>query len=380
MAAAKPSRSASEGLWDTRLPLSKWPLWLPLVPAAGVFAMITRVRNRWWQARAETSAVPVISVGNLTVGGNGKTPFTLFVASRLRKHGFAVAIASRGWGGRARQDRALLVSDGNRILSQPREAGDEPIMMARNFDGPIAVARHRIDAISILADRFELDAVILDDGFQHLRLRRDLDLLLMNEADSYGNGWLLPAGPLREPPSACRRADAIVLIGTGEERAASMAGRSTETRGPRLFRAWTYPSGLVEARAGNWHELPLALNGVRVAAVSGVARPHLFHRMLRALGARVERTLDYPDHYDYGPSDWENVLEAAHGCEMVLTTEKDLVKLERFSGSTVPVYALRLQVAMNAADESELMEMAAARISDKSRAHAKLSARPIPLE
>jgi tetraacyldisaccharide 4'-kinase len=158
---------------------------------------VLTLRERWWRTRSASAGVPTISVGNLTVGGNGKTPFTLFLAARMRARGLAVAIVSRGWGRAIDRGNPMLVSDGTRCLKSPREAGDEPVMMAKSFGGPIAVARRRIDAIRLLCARGRFDAVILDDGFQHLRLHRDLDLLLINAARGFGNGWVLPAGPMR---------------------------------------------------------------------------------------------------------------------------------------------------------------------------------------
>src|SRR6185437_3952951 len=153
----------------------------------------------------------VISVGNLTIGGNGKTPFTLFLASRLRASGASVGIVSRGYGGLGGR-RAALVSNGRRLLMSAREAGDEAVMMAKSFDGPVAIARRRIEGIGLLGRDAPIDVVILDDAFQHLRLKRDLNLLLVRESRGFGNEWILPAGPLRESLRAIARADAIVML------------------------------------------------------------------------------------------------------------------------------------------------------------------------
>ena len=304
------------------------------------------------------AGVPTVSVGNLTVGGNGKTPFTLFLAARLLQRGLRVGIASRGYGRNAHGGAAALVSDGTRILMSVREAGDEPVMMAQRFAGPIAVARRRIDAIHLLRARAALDLVIVDDGFQHLRLRRDLDLLLVNAARGLGNGWILPAGPMREPRSAIGRADAIVMMSSLDfpqrppcaEEAATLASRAT-------IHAALRPRALIRIEQGKWRESPLEIAGRRVLAVSGIADPSGFHAMIGALGADIAGTLDYPDHYDYGPADWENILAAARKADLVLTTEKDLVKLERFSPAGAGLSALRIEVAMEREDEARLLEM-----------------------
>jgi tetraacyldisaccharide 4'-kinase len=313
------------------------------------------------------AGVTTISVGNLTVGGNGKTPFTLFLASRLRAQGVSVGIVSRGWGRRG--SGAQLVSDGTRILLGPDEAGDEPVMMAKCFDGPVAVARRRIDAIKLLAERFPLDAVILDDGFQHLRLKRDLDLVLVSAARGFGNGRVLPAGPMREPLAALRRADAMIVMGPGEhcddslntamrhvlgDKSILLPDKPILLRDKPILRAMIRPRNLVHAEREGWRESPLALAGRRVIAVSGLADASGFHAMLRELGANLVRAIEYPDHHDYGPGDWENIAAAASDAEMAVTTEKDLVKLERFSSHGLSLYALRLEVSMDERDEDRL--------------------------
>src|ERR1700674_2757680 len=140
----------------------------------------------------------------------------MFLASRLRMRGLQVGIVSRGWGRAPATERATLVFDGERLLAGPDEAGDEAVMMAKSFGGPIAVARRRIDGIELIERRLgPLDAVVLDDAFQHVRLKRDIDLLLMRAEGGVGNGWVLPAGPRREPLSAKRRADAVIEIEAG---------------------------------------------------------------------------------------------------------------------------------------------------------------------
>ncbi len=395
------SRRSIERLWQRNLPASKWPLWAALVPASMLYSGALALRARWWRNRASGTDVATISVGNLTVGGNGKTPFTLFLASRLRERGIATAIISRGWG-RTSGD-AALVSDGARILMSPREAGDEPVMMAKSFAGPIAVARRRIDAAALLSSRDRFGAFVLDDGFQHLRLSRDLNLLLINTARGFGNGWVLPAGPLREPRNGIARADAIVLIDSisvpinSPETAPVNAARSCATeltadRAPAavefgdvaagsldvsdlalpnnipVVRASIRPRALVQADAVGWHERPLALAGRRIVAVSGLADPASFHSMLRQLGATIVATLDFPDHHDYTPHDVENILFAAPETADVVTTEKDLVKLERFPQLNLSLYALRLEVSMEADDEARLFDLIAARIGEKARA------------
>ena len=236
-------------------------------------------------------------------------------------------------------------------------------MMAKSFAGPIAVARRRIDAARLLSARGHFDVFILDDGFQHLRLRRDLNLLLVNAARGFGNGWVLPAGPLRERRDGVARADAIVLIhaGAAHQAALTAADLALPEQTP-IVRASIRPRALVHADAAGWHESPLALAGRRIVAVSGLADPAGFHAMLGELGATLVATLDFPDHHDYTPHDLENILSAARRADQIVTTEKDLVKLERFPVLDVSLYALRLELSMDLDDAARLFDLIATKI------------------
>jgi tetraacyldisaccharide 4'-kinase len=337
--------------------------WMVAAPLSIAYSGILAARSAWWERHARTPPLPTVSVGNLTVGGNAKTPFALFLATRLRQSGLKVAIVSRGFGGRASRG-AKLVSDGHNITMTPHEAGDEPVMLAKSFDGPLAIARRRIDAIELLAANALVDAVVLDDGFQHLRLRRDFDLLLINQSRGLGNMWLLPAGMLREPTSAIRRADVLVLVesfGVADSSIDLWARKVMP--GKPVLRARLEPCGLTYSENGIWRQAPLLLGQRRVVAVSGLANSAGFHAMLEALGANLLRTIDYPDHYRYGPREWENILAVARQAEMLITTEKDLVKLERFASAELPLYALRLNVTMGAEDERQLLSLILQRIS-----------------
>ncbi|MFI5352071.1 MAG: tetraacyldisaccharide 4'-kinase [Candidatus Binatales bacterium] len=353
-----------ERLWREELRWYELPLWIPTVPAAALYACALAMRSGGWRLMRKRPALPTISVGNLIVGGSGKTPFTLFLAQKLAERGVSVGIVSRGYRGR-RKGRAALVSDGAGLLLTPEQAGDEPVMMARQFDGPIAVARRRIHGVELLQRSAKLDAVVLDDAFQHIRLKRDFDLLLVNTERGLGNGWLLPAGPMRERIGAARRADAIVLI--GRDRAAdsltpAQRARLDRLKRPDLFHATIRPRCLVHAEMGRWRETPLAIVGRRVLAVSGLAEAGGFYEMLREHDAELVGVLEYPDHHKYTAADWQAISDAARDAEMVITTEKDLVKLERFPFLRDSLYALRLEVAMDEKAAAQLLDMIVAAI------------------
>lgn len=372
---APPNRSRLERLWQGDLALHERLLWATLAPAAGAYRVALAARALWWRRMKRRARPLVVSVGNLTVGGNAKTPFALFLASRLRMRGMRVAIVSRGWGRAPSANRATLVFDGERLLAGPEEAGDEAVMMAKSFGGPIAVARRRIDGIELIERRLgPLDAVVLDDGFQHVRLRRDVDLLLMNAARGMGNGWLLPAGPMREPQRAARRADALIVIqadgAVALDRAAGAAPDSLEDH-PCVLRAALRPRALVApaGAAARWSEMPLSLMGRRVVAVSGLADASGFYRMLRELEADLVGVFEYPDHHVYTVADWHSIVAALRDGAVAVTTEKDLAKLERFPFERDSLYALRLEVVMDPDDETRLIEMIVAQ-----RAHPRPAA------
>jgi tetraacyldisaccharide 4'-kinase len=305
--------------------------------------------------------VLTVSVGNLTVGGTGKTPFTLFLAKRLQSQGLSVAIVSRGYGRTRSKVQAELVADAGQLKVSPEDAGDEPAMMAKSFTGPIAVARRRIDAIELLTKLGPLDAVILDDGFQHVRLNRDVDLLLVNEQRGFGNGWMLPAGPMRESFRAVGRADAIVVMDSGTGATAIRPSQMKKLSARKLVHASVRPRALLVLESGAWRETPLGLAGRRVLAVSGLADSSGFYAMLRDLDADLVGVFEYPDHHAYTNADWQAIVNAMRETDLVVTTEKDLVKLERFPFPRDSLYALRLEVTMGAADARALDELILAR-------------------
>ncbi|HLK86622.1 MAG TPA: tetraacyldisaccharide 4'-kinase [Candidatus Binataceae bacterium] len=378
---APPARSRLERLWQRDLALHERLLWTALVPASGVYRAGLAARALWWRAMKRRARPLIVSVGNLTVGGNAKTPFTLFLAARLRMRGMRIGIVSRGWGGTSRAERALLVSDGERLLADAEAAGDEAVMMAKSFAGPVAVGRRRIDAIELLEQRLgPLDAVVLDDAFQHLRLARDVDLLLTNSERGLGNGWLLPAGPMREPLHAASRADAVIAVAADAASSAAARGGVAPAlpralaEHPHLMRASLRPRALVTPAAGaaRWAEMPLALMGRRVVAVSGLADAGGFYRMLREMDADLVGVLEYPDHHAYTAADWHSIIAAGRGGALFVTTEKDLVKLERFPFERDSLYALRLEVVMDLDDETRLLDTIVARRATPPAARARV--------
>jgi len=350
-----PRRPLIEQLWHRDRAPILWPVWAALTPLSGLYRAALSLRS-CLLSRSERAPLPVISIGNLTVGGNAKTPFALYLARLLQAHGYKIGIVSRGYG--RSQNTPRLVADGGELLVDAVQGGDEPAMMAHRFEGPIAVASRRIEAIRMLAQRQSLDVIILDDGFQHRELYRDLDLIVVSSRSGFGNGWLLPAGPLREPLAALSRADAVIIVTSNDESDALSSGERQSISHRPVLRASVKPTALVQASAAGWFEHPLALRGRTIVAVSGLANPAGFIAMIAGLGALIVSSLAFPDHHQYSPEDWDEIRVAAKGTDLVITTEKDLVKLQAFSPTIPSLYALRVELTMDEEGEGQLLEMA----------------------
>jgi tetraacyldisaccharide 4'-kinase len=287
-----------------------------LVPAALAYGAGTAVRNRLYDAgvfAAQRVPARVISVGNLTVGGTGKTPTTLWLAEQLRARGARVGIVARGY--RKERGGVVVVGESGRPLVAAREGGDEAVLLARRFPGPVVTGERRAEAAAFACARFGLDTIVLDDGFQHRALARDADLVLL--AGDEATQWPLPAGPLREWASGLARADAVLVVD----------GRPADSTGRPLFHARLRPTALVRVERDAWLEEPLAsLAGREVVAVAGMARPERLAGALERAGAVVREALHFPDHHAYDGGDVAAIVRAAHAATLV-TTEKDLAKL-----------------------------------------------------
>lgn len=290
---------------------------------------------------------PVLSLGNLVAGGTGKTPLTAFLAARLQAAGCRVAVLSRGYGGQAQG--VNLVSDGRRLFLQPPQAGDEAALLARKLPGiPVVTGASRYQAGMLAWERFRPDLFVLDDGFQHYQLHRDLDVVLLDAARPFGNGRLLPRGPLREPVSTLQRPLVLVLTRYESEKHQSTweAVRTAFPAVPvlravfRLSHALQYPSG----RHLNLGELA----GLRLAALAGLARPEVFRDSLQKLGIDVAHFFSFPDHHPFTAREVAAVIARgrALGAEALVTTEKDWLRLAGLWKSTFPLYVVHLQVSL----------------------------------
>lgn len=288
---------------------------------------------------------PVICVGNLTVGGSGKTPCTIALAQWFRARGCRVGILLRGYGRRGSGPALVADPEGGEA---PWEAvGDEAVLLARRLPGvPVLVGESRFRAGREALRRFALDLLLLDDGFQHRQLHRDLDLVMVDATHPFGGGRLLPRGGLREPVGALRRAHAIILSRTDQASAVTGLRRCLEQVAPGIPQILTRhrPAGLADLAGGGARPLD-SLRGKRVLAVSGIANPAAFHRTLTDLGAVLAGTLAFPDHHPYDLDDLRRVEAAAReaAAEAILTTEKDAVRMPP-EGSAPPTLILRVDL------------------------------------
>lgn len=284
----------------------------------------------------------VISIGNVTVGGTGKTPMTIYVAELLKTLGYRVAILSRGYKGGSEKE-IRVVSDGQKILMTPTMAGDESYLMAiRLSDVPIVVGRNRFAAGSLAVKRFQPDVIVLDDAFQHVKLQRDIDLVLVDRAQPFGNGHVLPRGPLREPVSSLRRCAACILTradaAADEPRSESCKRLKSILRDRPIYASFHLPY-YYTVPAGNRvsHELVSALQPLKNLGdvtpgkgfgFSGIARNDDFQRTVAASGLDIKGFHEYPDHHPYTPGELRDIYRTAKkvGADFIVTTEKDHVR------------------------------------------------------
>ena len=349
------SQQIRDVVWARR-GVAGWAGWLALQPLSAAFGTAVALRNLAYRVglfRVHHAGAAVVSVGNLAVGGTGKTPLTLWLARRLAARGAPVAILLRGYSGHS--NGVTIVSRGAGPEVDVAAAGDEAAMLARCFPGVVLTARRRVAGVAA-AEQLGCRVVLLDDGFQHRSLARDFDLVLINDR----RGALLPAGPMRERRAALKRADAIVFVVKTEEDCAPHLRAALPRLTVPVFVARLVPKALIESDGGRWRQLPVGLlSGRRVAAVAGIADPSPFYTMLRQWETQLEEIFEFPDHHRYTGADWQRIARGTRNIELIVTTEKDLVKLESFPFARGKLLALRIVPEVDGAEA--LVDMIAQR-------------------
>ena len=369
-------------------PLLRWIL----APPSALYGLAVSARNGLYDAgvlRAERLTVPVVCVGNLTTGGTGKTPLVAAIAERLSAV-VPLAILTRGYGGRAGAGPLLLVNghleapDGLAPAGEPTHdpadpavAGDEPVLLSRQLPTvPIVVGADRRRTGRFAVERLGARLVLLDDGFQHRRLARDLDIVALDAMDPFGTYHMLPSGLLREPFTALRRAGMVVVTRSHPDDPLETLRKVVARMNPAapVFRAWHRPVAIVPVLAGTdaapgFDPARIAdparsvdpgrsvewIRGRPLAAFCGIGNPAGFVSLLESLGARVVAFRPWRDHHRYTREEIEGLAsEAARaGAEAILTTEKDAVRIPRIStnGAVLPLLALRVRCEIERPEE-----------------------------
>jgi tetraacyldisaccharide 4'-kinase len=320
-----------------------------LVPAGWLYGLLAAVRVNLYRRGVfsiYSAPIPVISIGNLAAGGTGKTPAADWLVKYLLAQGRKVAVVSRGYGGRGVPGGVGVVSAGAGPLLSPEICGDEPFLLARrNPRALIVVAPKRACGVRLAVERLGADVIVLDDGFQHLAVARDLDIVLLDGSHPLGNGRVLPAGRLRECPSALARGDLFILTRCGEK-----APQLPALPGPVLRSRHRLDAVALSLEGA---EIPLGtLAGRRGVAFAGIADPEAFFADLRRMGLHLVQTIALPDHAVYGADERARLTAAAVAADYLITTEKDGVKLmsERFA---VPCYQIPVRLQVQEKDKLE---------------------------
>ena len=312
-----------------------------------LYGRATTFRREWYGRRPHRIRQldrPVISVGNLVVGGSGKTPAVASIAKLLAGAGERPAILSRGYGRRHVADGVVVVSDGERVLATVEESGDEPFMLAQKLPGvPVFVAADRYLSGRLAERRFGCTVHLLDDGFQHVQLRRDVDLLVI--ARAHLDERLLPFGALREPITAARIADALLVAGDDADAEAIVTRVGVDTAFQLVAR------DVAVRPVGSAEQNVLVPEGKRAVAVAGIARPERFFAALRERGWDVARELAFRDHHWFTARDVDVIHQAAAatGAQVVITTEKDAVRMDT-SARTFTWAVLPLELSIEPSD------------------------------
>lgn len=339
-------------------PRSAWGA-LPLRLPAWLYGIVVRRRMRHKLVDAKRASIPVVSIGNLTVGGTGKTPLAGWIAEQFQRAGHQPAIVSRGYGGRAGRG-PIVVSRGEGALVEAAVAGDEPYLLAANLPGVrIVVGSDRYAGVERAA-ALGADVAILDDGFQHQQLARDLDIVLIDGSDPFGNGFLLPAGPLREPLSGLARAG-IVIVTHCPDAIPEEIEQAVRRHAPRalLMAADHRCLGLFDGE-----KRPVA-PPERVLAFCGIGKPERFRRDLEATGAKLVSFRPYRDHHNFTMPELSEIARLADRQQArIVTTEKDLARI----GSTPHAGDLLvLRIAFEPADAETLTRVLLEPVEAKDR-------------
>ncbi len=329
-------------------------LLFPLQIASWIVAAVAWCKRAGYRRsllRRTRANARVISVGNLVAGGTGKTPIVMLLARELQRRGMRVAVVSRGYGGRAKR-YPLVVSRGDGVLAGAAEAGDEPVLVATRCPGvSVVVAPNRADAARLAAEKLGAVVLLLDDGFQHQSLARDLDLVVVDAERVFGNGAVLPLGPLREPKGALAHAHAVWFSrGDAMSERARRLEAIARSRGQLVVKSDYRIADVVEISSKGSMGRD-ALSGAKVFLLSAIALPESFRTVAQKAGAVIAGERAFPDHHAFRRDEIDEVDRQARaaGAAVVVTTEKDAVKI---AGARPSWLAVALEVEITEGGEA----------------------------
>ena len=343
-------------------------LWIP----AKLYEFAVRLRIAAYETdylKQRRLSATVISVGNLTLGGSGKTPFVEYIAGYLKSEGHSVAILTRGYGRASTGRRVLNNPTGNSVVAPSyREFGDEPVMLSLSLsDIPVVVDKDRYEAGRWVESELGAEVLILDDGYQHLALARDLNILLIDATDPMGGFEMPPFGRLREPLYGLKRADAVIV--TRADRPFDQGQTQAIIKyycGDKVPVMYFY-SAITRLRhlgTGVVYDSP-DLAGWNVAVACGIGNPHAFSEDILQIGINIVSEQFFPDHHPFDQADLDRITRAAQdaGADAIITTEKDAVRLEGLASDAVPIYAAQLEIQSD--DEVRLKSLLLRTVTSK---------------
>ena len=327
-------------------------------PFSPLYSLLMTIRGSFYRKglmKQHRLEVPVISVGNLVLGGTGKTPLVQYIARLLQQQGRKPAVLSRGYKGSA-TDSINVVSTPDTVLLDAVDAGDEPRLLAEKLPGiPVITGKKRFITGRYAIDSFGADTLILDDGFQHIALKRDLDLVLFSARKGLGNGHVLPGGELREPLSELKRAGAIIISNVDAPQDSKVqefiSFMKARFPGKPLFTASYHPEHVLLRIHGDKKETitRTAAGMIPLYGFCGIAGPESFKITLEKNGLKIIGFQDFPDHHDYSAADIRSLLDNARsaGADGLITTEKDWVKLRRLFPQEMPLLVQPVQLRLS---------------------------------
>ena len=329
--------------------LSEKLIYTVLLPISYAYSTIAEIRNFLYKKhyiKTYTPTVKTISVGNLTTGGTGKTPLTAALANNLTAKGYKVAILSRGYGSKLNSKNINIISDGKTIFYNAQNGGDEPVWLAQNCPNTMVLTSANRIQLAQKAEELGCNMLILDDGFQHQKLERNINIAVIDSEKQFGNKKVLPAGPLRESVKNLKRANKIVIVCKNNKHSSNNLIETIKQYNPNAEISFCKIKAQSTYNIQNNTEENIA--DKRIFAFSAIGQPEQFYNLLRLNKANVIKTISFPDHHSYQSEDINKILSEANeiNADLIITTEKDAVKIKQLTDKAI--YALKLGIDWDA--------------------------------